>query len=107
MSDDGSFIHKLSSPGHHIPKVYEVVTHVPVTPELAAVSYRILAPHQLEIVLKQGKYHQVKRMLAAAGNHCVALRRSRIGGLKLAALGLAEGEWCYPEAMQLALLAPV
>jgi 16S rRNA pseudouridine516 synthase len=124
MSDDGSFIHNLSSPGHHIPKVYEVVTHDPVTPELvamllagvklhdepaplAAVNCRILAPHQLEIVLKQGKYHQVKRMLAAAGNHCVALRRSRIGGLKLDALGLAEGEWCYLDAIQLALLAPV
>lgn len=124
MSDDGSFIHKQSSPRHHIPKVYEVTTHDPVTPELvamllagvklhdepaplAAVSCRILAPHQLEIVLKQGKYHQVKRMLAAAGNHCVALRRSRIGGLKLDALGLTEGEWCYLDEIQLALLAPV
>jgi hypothetical protein len=37
----------------------------------------------------------------------IALRRSRIGGLKLDALGLAEGEWCYLEEMQLARLAPV
>jgi 16S rRNA pseudouridine516 synthase len=44
-------------------------------------------------------------MLAAAGNHCVALRRSQIGGLKLDMLGLAEGEWCYLDAAQLALLA--
>jgi len=42
-------------------------------------------------VLEQGKYHQVKRMLAAADNHCVALHRAQIGGLKLEALGLAEG----------------
>jgi len=124
MSDDGSFIHKQSSPRNHIPKVYVATTHDPVTPELvarlltgvklhdepapmAAQTCRMLDTHHIEIVLEQGKYHQVKRMLAAAENHCVALRRSRIGGLKLDALGLAEGEWCYLEAMQLALLAPV
>ena len=124
MSDDGSFIHKQSSPRNHIPKVYVATTHDPVTPELvarlltgvklhdepapmAAETCRMLDTHHIEIVLEQGKYHQVKRMLAAAENHCVALRRSRIGGLKLDALGLAEGEWCYLEAMQLALLAPV
>jgi len=123
MSDDGPFIHQQSSPKRHIPKVYVATTHDPVTPELiakllvgvklhdepsplAAVTCRMLAPHQLEIVLEQGKYHQVKRMLAAAGNHCVALLRSQIGGLKLDALGLTEGEWCYLDAAQLALLAP-
>ena len=71
---------------------------------LAAVTCRMLDTNQIEIVLEQGKYHQVKRMLAAAGNHCVALRRSQIGGLKLDALGLAEGEWCYLDEGQLALL---
>jgi 16S rRNA pseudouridine516 synthase len=56
------------------------------------------------MVLAQGKYHQVKRMLAAAGNHCAALQRISIGDLLLEALGLAEGEWCYLEENQLALL---
>jgi 16S rRNA pseudouridine516 synthase len=123
MSDDGPFIHRQSSPKRHVPKIYVATTHDPVTPELVAKllagvklhdepspltaeTCRMLAPHQLEIVLEQGKYHQVKRMLAAAGNHCVALRRSQIGGLKLDALGLAEGEWCYLDAAQLALLSP-
>ena len=123
MSDDGPFIHQQSSPKRHIQKVYVATTHDPVTPELiakllagvklhdepsplAAETCRMLAPHQLEIVLEQGKYHQVKRMLAAAGNHCVALRRSQIGRLKLDSLGLVEGEWCYLDAAQLALLAP-
>ncbi len=123
MSDDGPFIHQQSSPKRHIPKIYVATTHDPVTPELvaklltgvklhdeptplAAVTCRVLAPHRLEIVLEQGKYHQVKRMLAAAGNHCVALRRAQIGGLKLDALGLAEGEWCYLNDAQLALLVP-
>jgi 16S rRNA pseudouridine516 synthase len=96
MSDDGPFIHKQSSPKHHVPKVYVATTHDAVTPELvatllkgvqlhdepaplAAVSCRMIEEHQIEIVLEQGKYHQVKRMLAAAENHCVALCRSQIG----------------------------
>jgi 16S rRNA pseudouridine516 synthase len=123
MSDDGAFIHAQSSPKRHIPKIYVATTHDPVTPglvaqllngvklhdepaPLAAVTCRMLDTHQLEIVLEQGKYHQVKRMLAAAGNHCTALRRSQIGGLQLDALKLAEGEWCYLNETQLALLTP-
>jgi 16S rRNA pseudouridine516 synthase len=121
MSDDGPFIHRQSSPKHHVPKVYVATTHDPVTPQLvaqllsgvklhdepaplAAVTCRMIASHQIEIVLEQGKYHQVKRMLASAGNHCVALNRSQIGGLRLDTLNLAEGEWCYLDEAQLALL---
>jgi 16S rRNA pseudouridine516 synthase len=123
MSDDGPFIHSQSSPKRHVPKIYIATTHDPVTPELvahllsgvqlhdepvplAAVSCRALDAHRLEIVLEQGKYHQVKRMLAAAGNHCSALQRSAIGRLTLESLGLKEGEWCYLDEAQLALLAP-
>ncbi|MFA6903967.1 MAG: 16S rRNA pseudouridine(516) synthase [Gallionellaceae bacterium] len=121
MSDDGSFIHAQSSPKRHIPKVYVAATHEPVTPQLiarllggvklndepaplAALTCRMLDEHHLEIVLEQGKYHQVKRMLAAAGNHCMALRRSQIGALKLDEMDLAEGEWCYLDEDQRALL---
>jgi 16S rRNA pseudouridine516 synthase len=43
-------------------------------------------------------------MLAAAGNHCAALQRISVGELGLQALGLAEGEWCYLEESQLAML---
>ncbi len=121
MSDDGAFIHAQSSPKRHISKVYVATTHDTVTPvlvaqllggvklhdepaPLAAVTCRMLDTRQLEIVLEQGKYHQVKRMLAAAGNHCTALRRTEIGGLKLDTLGLAEGEWCCLDEGQRALL---
>ncbi|MDP2878189.1 MAG: 16S rRNA pseudouridine(516) synthase, partial [Sulfuricella sp.] len=103
--------------------VYAATTHDPVTPELvelllggvklhdepaplAAVTCRKLGEHQLEIVLEQGKYHQVKRMLAAAGNHCTALSRTAIGNLTLDALGLKEGKWCYLDEAQRALLMP-
>jgi 16S rRNA pseudouridine516 synthase len=57
-------------------------------------------------VLEQGKYHQVKRMLAAAGNHCTTLHRSAIGKLTLDALELEQGEWCFLEPEELALLTP-
>jgi 16S rRNA pseudouridine516 synthase len=123
LSDDGAFIHQQSSPKRHIPKIYVATTHDPVTPELvaqllqgvklhdepaplAAVTCHLIDAHQLEIVLEQGKYHQVKRMLAAAGNHCVSLNRAAIGRLQLCALGLAVGEWCYLTDEQLALLVP-
>lgn len=123
MSDDGAFIHAQSSPKRHVPKVYVATTADPVSPELvaqllegvqlndepaplAAVSCRMLGEHQLEMVLEQGKYHQVKRMLAAAGNHCAALTRVAIGGLTLASLELEEGEWTYLDEAQLALLKP-
>jgi 16S rRNA pseudouridine516 synthase len=123
MSDHGPFIHRQSSPKRHIPKIYVATTHDTVAPGLlaqmlagvklhdepellAAVACRKVDTRRIEIVLEQGKYHQVKRMLAAAGNHCIALHRSQIGGLKLDALELAEGEWCYLDDAQLALLKP-
>ena len=124
MSDDGPFIHAQSSPKRHVPKVYQATTQDPVTDELvqqlltgvqlhdepaplSALVCERKGEHLLEIVLEQGKYHQVKRMLAAAGNHCAALHRSAIGKLQLDSLGLKEGEWCYLTPEQLALLAPV
>jgi 16S rRNA pseudouridine516 synthase len=122
LSDDGAFIHAQSSPKRHVPKLYVATTYDRVTAELverllagvqlhdepaplAAQSCKALDEHRLEIVLEQGKYHQVKRMLAAAGNHCSALERVAIGGLTLASLGLKEGEWCYLNEEQLALLS--
>ena len=122
MSDDGPFIHAQSSPKRHVPKIYLATTADPVTPALvaellagvklhdepaplAALTCVQRGEHQLEIVLEQGKYHQVKRMLAAAGNHCSALHRSAIGSLTLESLGIAEGEWCYLTPEQLTLLA--
>lgn len=121
MSDDGAFIHRQSSPRQQIPKIYVATTHDAVTPELvaqllrgvklhdepaplAAVSCRQVDTHQIEIVLEQGKYHQVKRMLAAAGNHCTALCRTQIGQLKLNDLDLMEGGWCYLDEAQRAQL---
>jgi 16S rRNA pseudouridine516 synthase len=121
LSDDGAFIHAQSSPRRHVPKRYLATTAEPVnqgliehllagvqlhdeTLPLAAVECRQQGSHQVAIVVEQGKYHQVKRMLSAAGNHCTALKRVAIGALTLEALDLAEGEWCYLDHAELALV---
>jgi 16S rRNA pseudouridine516 synthase len=124
LSDDGAFIHAQSSPKRHVPKVYRATTARPVSDELVsamlggvqlhdenaplvALRCEKLSETELEIILEQGKYHQVKRMLAAAGNHCAALRRVAIGGLSLESLGLEEGQWTYLDEKQLDQLRQV
>ena len=123
LTDDGAFIHRMSSPKKHVPKVYEVSTKHPVT---ASMVERLLAGVVLEddprpvraaacvptgecalsLTLTEGKYHQVKRMLAAVGNRVEALHRSRIGGLALPD-DLAPGQWRWLSAEDLALLQPI
>ena len=109
MTDDGPLLHKLTSPKHHVPKVYEVtVKHAldqqqidkllggvvldddpaPVKAEQA----EIISELHLRLTLTQGKYHQVKRMVAAVGNRVEALHRSAIGRLALPD-DLAPGQW--------------
>ena len=124
MSDDGAFIHTLSSPKKHIPKLYLATTQEPVTDTLintlysgvklvdeseilSATACKKISDHQLEMAIEQGKYHQVKRMLAAAGNHCSALQRIAIGELKLADLELEEGQWFFLNQTDLLKLTTV
>jgi 16S rRNA pseudouridine516 synthase len=59
---------------------------------LRAAAARRLTETRLALTLTEGKYHQVKRMVAAAGNHVVALHRSHFGALALPA-DLAPGQW--------------
>ena len=122
LSDDGAFIHAQSSPKRHVPKIYVATTYDLISPQLVekllkgvklkdenevltAVNCKMISTHQMEIELEQGKYHQVKRMLVAAGNHCTALQRTQIGNLTLASLALNEGEWCFLNEAQLLQLA--
>lgn len=115
LSDDGVFIHRMGSPKHHVPKVYEVGTADPVTdaqvqrllagvvldddpkPVRAAACERT-GPQALRLTLTEGKYHQVKRMIAAVGNRVVLLHRSRIGRMELPAdLSVGHWRWLTPE----------
>ncbi|QTD46908.1 pseudouridine synthase [Ottowia testudinis] len=120
LSDDGTFIHRMNSPRHHVPKVYEVTTKHPLDERqlsrlttgvvldddpkpVAAAGAQALGEHHLQLTLTEGKYHQVKRMVAAVGNRVEALHRSRIGGLALPA-DLAPGDWRWLGEGDLALL---
>jgi 16S rRNA pseudouridine516 synthase len=121
FSDDGQFIHVWSSGKKRIPKVYEVTTKHPVDAALmerllagvelhdeiipvAAAACQQTGEHGLRLTVTEGKYHQVKRMVAAAGNRVEALHRSQVGGLALPA-DLPAGQWRWLEHADLTLLA--
>lgn len=109
FTDDGTFLHKVISPKAEVPKVYEVVLDRPLKGNEAELfasgemmlesEERPLKPAELEVIddtharltLHEGRYHQVRRMFAATGNHVTGLARIRVGDLGLD--GLAEGAW--------------
>lgn len=109
LTDDGALLHRIVSPKTHLPKVYEAALATDLRGDEAAVfasgtlmleaEKTPLAPARLEVVnprlarltLTEGRYHQVRRMFAAVGNHVVSLHRSRIGGLGLE--DLPAGQW--------------
>ncbi|WP_309626503.1 16S rRNA pseudouridine(516) synthase [Methylibium sp.] len=109
LTDDGPLLHRLTSPKHHVPKVYEVTAKHPVSDEqieqlrkgvvldddpapVRAAAAERTGEQALRLTLTEGKYHQVKRMLAAVGNRCEALHRSAIGALVLHD-ELRPGQW--------------
>lgn len=109
ISDDGQFIHKMSSPKHKVPKVYEVTCKHPISDEqidhilkgvqlvdedapIAALDCTRLSDNVIHMTLAEGKYHQVKRMIAAISNRVEGLKRIQIGELKLPD-DLKVGEW--------------
>jgi len=122
LTDDGKLIHRLTSPKHHVPKVYEVTCDREVDDKQVAQLLRGVVldddpmpvraegceqtgAKQLRLTLIQGKYHQVKRMVAAVGNHCTALHRSAFGAMHLQD-GPAPGQWRFVnDAERAALMA--
>jgi len=121
LTDDGKFIHRMSSPRHHVPKVYEVTVKHPLDEvqvakllsgvvldddpkPVRAAACEAVSSHHLRLTLTEGKYHQVKRMVAAVSNRVEALHRSQIGGLCLPE-DLAPGQWRWLSAADLGLIA--
>ena len=111
LSDDGGFLHRVTSPKHHVAKVYELTLADPMTEAQQAFAIKELAkgimledeydktkPAELsfsdathaKLVLTEGKYHQVKRMMGYFGNKVIELHRASIGNITLA--GLEKGE---------------
>jgi len=120
LSDDGQFIHRMSSPKWKVPKVYEVtakhsidekqtsalVKGVQLVDEpapIAALDCKQISDHVIHLTLAEGKYHQVKRMLAAISNRVEGLKRIRIGELNLPE-DLAVGQWRWLDEAALVLL---
>ncbi|MEL6544684.1 MAG: pseudouridine synthase [Myxococcota bacterium] len=109
FTDDGSFLHRVTSPKSKVGKVYDVTVDRPLkgnegtafasgemmleseTKPLKPASLQVLSEQHARLTLYEGRYHQVRRMFAATGNHVLTLARIRIGGLELN--GLEEGAW--------------
>ncbi|WP_353234470.1 16S rRNA pseudouridine(516) synthase [Diaphorobacter ruginosibacter] len=121
LSDDGQFIHRMTSPKKHVAKVYRVTCRHPVDerqiaqlcagvvldddprPVKAAACAKV-DENTLDLTLTEGKYHQVKRMVAAVGNRVEGLHRWRMGRFDLPA-DLQPGQWRWLSADELRLLA--
>ena len=85
LTDDGGFAHDILSPRHHVSKTYTVTIDTPLTQEMRT-------GFAVRVVLRQGVYHQIKRMFGVYGAGVNALHREAIGGLALDAQ-LAPGQW--------------
>jgi len=108
LTDEGKLLHRLTSPKYHVPKLYEVTLDRPLngnesnifssgtlmlngekSPCLPA-KLTIIDNTHVTLEITEGRYHQVRRMFAAVGNHVTALHRSRIGTLTLGNLKAGE-----------------
>jgi 16S rRNA pseudouridine516 synthase len=124
FTDDGQLIHRLTSPRHHVPKIYEVGTKHAIDEAqlqrlrdgvvldddpapVRAAAAESTGETSLRLTLTEGKYHQVKRMLAAVGNRVETLHRSEFGALKLGAeLPAGKWRWLTTDEQQALTAAP-
>lgn len=109
LTDDGALSHRITSPKSKLAKVYEATLANPAGPAdvatfasgtlmlesedtpLAPAVLEVLEPKRARLTIVEGRYHQIRRMFAAVGNHVEALHRTHVGGLSLD--GLEPGEW--------------
>lgn len=119
LTDDGLWTHKLTSPKHHVDKVYRLTTERDIpssaidtfasgklmlegerTPLLPA-RLEIISPQEALLTLSEGRYHQVRRMMESVGAPVATLHRESIGKVHLKDLNLSPGEWCVldPESI--------
>lgn len=121
LTDDGAFLHRVISPKRHVMKTYRVHLARPLTGAEADLfasgllmlegERRPLAPAELEVTsateallhVTEGRYHQVRRMFAATGNHVVGLHRESLGSLSLPD-SMAPGQWKLLLESEIALI---
>jgi len=109
LTDDGALLHRLTSPRHEVVKTYEATLDVDLPPGLAELfaagtltlrgearpclpaQLEVLSPRTARLHIREGKYHQVRRMFSSQGCTVTALHRTHVGVVALDAL--APGEW--------------
>lgn len=107
ITDDGNFAHRILSPKNHIEKTYHALLEHPLSQDdishfLSGIELkdgtlcleakvRMIQGNTAEVIIHEGKYHQVKRMFAALGNRVIELKRVKMGNLPLDS-SLNEGE---------------
>lgn len=108
ITNDGQWAHRLTSPKHQVDKVYEARTEgTPTDADVCAfeqglvlrdgtrclpAKLEILGRERVRVTVQEGKYHQVRRMLAACGTPLTELKRLSEGGVELDE-SLDEGQW--------------
>jgi len=109
ITDDGQWSHRITSPKHQHEKTYLIDLDTPITENQIRIltegvqlkdekkrslpaKIEVITELQIKMTITEGKYHQVKRMMAAVGNHVVKLHRQQIGNIELDA-DLKPGEW--------------
>ncbi len=121
LTDDGDLLHRVISPKRHVPKTYRATLARPLDGSegrvfasgqlmlegeekpLAPADLQVLSDTEALLTVTEGRYHQVRRMFAATGNHVEALHRERLGGLTLPD-DLAAGEWRLLDSEEIALI---
>jgi 16S rRNA pseudouridine516 synthase len=120
FTDDGALLHRIISPKAQVTKVYEATLAQDLRGDegelfaggtlllesekepLAPAQLEVLGPRHARLSVTEGRYHQVRRMFAATGNHVETLQRISVGGLVLGDLPL--GEWRALDADEVALI---
>ncbi|MDP3081128.1 MAG: pseudouridine synthase [Brevundimonas sp.] len=110
LTDDGDLLHRVISPKRHVAKVYRATLARPLVgtegdvfaagglvlegedKPLSPAVLEVLSPTEARLTVTEGRYHMVRRMFAAVGNHVEGLHRERVGGLALPD-DLAPGAW--------------
>jgi len=120
FTDDGALLHRIISPKAQVTKVYEATLAQDLRGDeaelfasgtlllesekepLAPAMLEVLGPRHARLSVTEGRYHQVRRMFAATGNHVETLQRIAVGDLVLGELPL--GEWRVLNADEIALI---
>ena len=121
LTDDGDLLHRVISPKRHVAKVYRATLARPLVgtegevfaagglvlegedKPLSPAVLEVLSPTEARLTVTEGRYHMVRRMFAAVGNHVDGLHRERVGGLALPD-DLAPGAWRLLDQDQIDLI---